>query len=162
MRVPTLAWWPGKIKAGSVSSEIMATIDLLPTIASLSGQPMPKGRIIDGHDVSKILLGKAKAKSPHETLFYEKDGIRQGKWKLVRYKVKADRFAELYDLEKDLGEQNDLSKQYPQKVKVLTEILDAHVEKIEEGIRTAGLVESPKPLLTDSKGIPTLTEYRNL
>jgi predicted RNase H-like nuclease len=67
----------------------------------------------------------------------------------------------LYDLEKDLGERKDLSKQYPQKVKVLTEILDAHVEKIEEGSRTAGLVENPKPLLADSKGIPTLTEYRN-
>ena len=161
MRVPTLAWWPGKIKAGSVSHEIMATIDLLPTIANLTGQKIPQDRIIDGYNVSNILLGKNKAKSPHETLFYEKDGIRQGKWKLVRYRVKADRFTELYDLEKDLGERKDLSKQYPQKVKVMTEMLDAHIEKIEAGIRTAGLVENPKPLLADSKGIPTLTEYRN-
>ena len=161
MRVPTLAWWPGKIKAGSVSHEIMATIDLLPTIANLTGQKIPQDRIIDGYNVSNILLGKNKAKSPHETLFYEKDGIRQGKWKLVRYRVKADRFTELYDLEKDLGERKNLSKQYPQKVKVMTEMLDAHVEKIEAGIRTAGLVENPKPLLADSKGIPTLTEYRN-
>ena len=161
MRVPTLAWWPGKIPAGSVSSEIMATIDLLPTVANLCGQQVPQDRIIDGHDVSKILLGRAKAKSPHETLYYEKDGVRQGKWKLVRYKVKADRFAELYDLEKDLGEQSDLSKQYPEKVKALSEALDAHVSKIESEIRPAGLVENPKPLLADSKGVPTLFEYRN-
>ena len=64
MRVPTLAWWPGKIPAGSVSSEIMATIDLLPTVANLCGQQVPQDRIIDGHGVSKILLGRAKAKSP--------------------------------------------------------------------------------------------------
>ncbi|MEE3060408.1 MAG: sulfatase-like hydrolase/transferase, partial [Verrucomicrobiota bacterium] len=160
MRVPTLAWWPGKIPAGSVSSEIMATIDLLPTVANLCGQQVPQDRIIDGHDVSKILLGRAKAKSPHETLYYEKDGVRQGKWKLVRYKVKADRFAELYDLEKDLGEQNDLSKQYPEKVKALSEALDAHVSKIESEIRPAGLVENPKPLLAESEGVPTLLEWR--
>ena len=160
MRVPTLAWWPEKIPAGSVSSEIMATIDLLPTVANLCGQQVPQDRIIDGHDVSKILLGRAKAKSPHETLYYEKDGVRQGKWKLVRYKVKADRFAELYDLEKDLGEQNDLSKQYPEKVKALSEALDAHVSKIESEIRPAGLVENPKPLLADSEGVPTLLEWR--
>ena len=161
MRVPTLAWWPEKIPAGTSTSEIMATIDILPTIAKLAGQPIPQDRVIDGHDISDILLGKNKAKSPHETLYYEKDGVRQGKWKLVRYKVKADRFAELYDLEKDVGEQNDLSKKYPEKVVKLTEILDAHVQKIESSIRPAGFVENPKPLLSNTKGIPTLVEYRN-
>jgi hypothetical protein len=78
----------------------------------------------------------------------------------VRYKVKADRFAELYDLEKDLGEKNDLSKQYPEKVKALSEALDAHVSKIESEIRPAGYTENPKPLLADSKGVPTLLEWR--
>ena len=160
MRVPTLAWWPGKIKASSMSHEIMASIDLLPTIANLTGQKVPQDRIIDGHDVSEILMGEAKAKSPHQTLYYEKDGVRQGKWKLVRCKVKADRFAELYDLEKDLGEQNDLSKQYPEKVKALSEALDAHVEKLESEIRPAGYAENPKPLLADSEGVPTLLEWR--
>ena len=140
--------------------EIIATIDLLPTIAKLAGQTIPQDRIIDGQDASDILLGKAKAKSPHEYLYYEKDGIRKGKWKLVRYRVKADRFVELYDLEKDLGEQNDLSKQYPKKVKALTEALDAHVARIEASIRPAGLVEKAKPLLAKSKGVPTLVEYR--
>jgi len=160
MRVATLAWWPGKIPAGSVSSEILATIDVLPTIAKLAGQPVPKDRIIDGHDVGDILLGKAKAKSPHDYHYFEKDGVRQGKWKLVRYRVKADRFVELYDLEKDLSERKDLSKQYPKKVKALTEALDAHVAKLESEIRPAGLVENPKPLLANSKGVPTLVEYR--
>ena len=160
MRVSTLVWWPGKIPSGTVSSEIMATIDVLPTVAKLTGQPVPKDRIIDGHDVSDILLGKDEAKSPHLFHYYEKDGVRQGKWKLVRYRVKADRFAELYDLEKDLGERNDLSKKYPEKVKSLAEALDAHVARIETDSRPAGFVENPKPLLADSKGVPTLAELR--
>ena len=75
--------------------------------------------------------------------------------------VKADRFAELYDLEKDLDERNNLSKRYREKVKPLTEVLDAHVKKIEAELRPAGFVENPKPLLADSKGLPTLVEYRN-
>ena len=161
MRVSTLAWWPGKIPAGSVSNEIMATIDILPTIAKLAGQPIPQDRVIDGHDIGDILWGKVGAKSPHNYHYYEKDGIRQGKWKLVRYQIKAERFAELFDLKKDLGEQNDLSKKYPEKVTKLTEILDSHVKKIESSIRPAGFVENPKPLLSNSKGIPTLVQYRN-
>ena len=160
MRVATLAWWPGKIPSGSVSSEIMATIDLLPTIASLTAQQVPQDRIIDGHDVSDILLGKDKAKSPHEYLYYEKDGIRKGKWKLIRYRVKADRFVELYDLEKDLGEQNDRASKHPEIVEALQAALDAHVARIEASIRPAGLVDKPKPLLANSKGVPTLVEYR--
>jgi len=129
MRVSTLAWWPGKIPAGSVSSEILATIDVLPTIAKLAGQPVPKDRIIDGQDVGPILLGKTKAKSPHQYLYYEKDGIRKGKWKLVRYRVKADRFVELYDLEKDLGERNDLAGKHPEIVRELQAALDAQYRK---------------------------------
>jgi arylsulfatase A len=158
MRVSTLAWWPGKIPAGSISLEIMATIDVLPTVANLAGQAIPEDRIIDGHDVSDILLGKPNAKSPHKYLYYEKDGIRQGKWKLVHYRIKANWFTELYDLEKDLGERNDLAEQYPDKVRELKATLDAHVEKIKQNIRPAGFVENLKPLLPDSKGIPTLIQ----
>jgi arylsulfatase A-like enzyme len=161
MRVSTLAWWPGNIPAGSVSSEIMATIDVLPTVANLCGQPIPKDRIIDGHDVSDILLGKPNVKSPHNYLYYEKDGVRQGKWKLVRYRIKANWFTELYDLEKDLGEKNDLAGKHPEKVRELKAVLDAHVEKIEAEVRPAGFVENPKPLLANSKSVPTLVEYRN-
>jgi hypothetical protein len=113
MRVSTLAWWPGKIPAGSVSSEIMATIDLLPTISKLAGQPVPTDRIIDGHDVSALLFGKPGAKSPHDGLYYEKDGIRQGKWKLVHYRIKANCFTELYDLNADLDEKKQPCRQIP-------------------------------------------------
>jgi len=159
MRVATLAWWPGRIPAGSVSSDIMTTTDLLPTVARLTGQPVPADRIIDGKDVSSILLGKPDAKSPHETLYYENGGIRQGKWKLVHYRVKADWFTELYDLEADLGEQNNIADRHPDRIRAMKAALDAHVDEIEKNVRPAAFVENPKPLLSDASGLPTLAEY---
>jgi len=164
MRMATLAWWPGHIPAGTVCNEIGATIDLLPTFAKLAGADVPTDRIIDGHDISDLLLGKSGAKSPHELLYYENDGIRQGRWKLVRhYKRVAGKgkltLLELYDLEKDLGEMTDISEAHQEKVKELRTLLDAHVARVKAGIRSAGYVENPKPILPDAKGLPTLAEY---
>jgi hypothetical protein len=137
----------------------MTTTDVLPTVAKLTGQPIPTDRIIDGKDVSDILLGKDGAKSPHETLYYENDGIRQGKWKLVHYRIKADWFTELYDLEADLGERTNIADQHPDRVKAMKAALDAHVAEIKQNSRSAGSVENPKPLLADASGLPTLAEY---
>ena len=159
MRVATLAWWPGTIPAGSLTSEIGATIDLLPTLASLAGEPIPADRVIDGHDISDLLLGRPGAKSPHEMLFYENGGVRRGNWKLVHYKVKADRHDELYDLGKDLGETKNVAGEHPQLVAELKAALDAHVAEIETVARPAAFVENPRPLLEDAKGLPTLAEY---
>jgi arylsulfatase A-like enzyme len=79
MRVPTLAWWPGKIPRGSVSSEIMATIDLLPTIASLAGQPIRRTGSSTGMTSVKSYLGRQK-RNPHMKHFStKKDGSPAGK-----------------------------------------------------------------------------------
>ncbi len=159
MRVATLAWWPGTIPAGSVMSEITTTTDILPTFAHLAGQEIPNDRIIDGKDISDLLLDREGAASPHETLYYEDGGVRQGRWKLVRYRVKADWFSELYDLEVDLGETRDLAAQYPDKVKALQALLDEHRTQLRQNTRPAAFVDNPKPILTDTTGIPTLADY---
>ena len=156
MRVPTVAWWPGRIPAGSVTHDIAATIDILPTFAHLAGAEAPQDRVIDGKDISDLLFAKAGAKSPHEVHFYEIDGVRRGQWKLVR--LPKGKF-ELYDLDADVGEQNDLSKQFPDRVAELKSLLDAHAQHLQENRRPAAFVKNPKPLLTSTEGVPTLVEY---
>lgn len=55
MREPSLAWWPGKIPKGTVCDEVLSTMDLLPTFASLAGADVPNDRVIDGKDIWLIL-----------------------------------------------------------------------------------------------------------
>jgi len=157
MRVPTVAWWPGTIPAGMVSSEIGATIDLLPTIAKLAGAQVPQDRIIDGRDYSDVLLGKPGAKSPHDVHFYEYEGARRGKWKLV---ITKNGKSELYDLEADIGETQDMAGKHPQILKELEDAVAAHQKSVEANKRPAAFVENPVPIPT--AGLPSLVEYLGL
>ena len=88
MRVPCIMYWKGKVPAGSSCDEIAATIDLLPTIAGLSGAALPNDRTIDGKDIWPLIAGKKGAQTPHEIYFFYKgnklESARQGKWKLRR------------------------------------------------------------------------------
>jgi uncharacterized sulfatase len=83
-RVPMLAWWPGRIPAGSVCREPAMNIDFFPTCLALAGLTLPTDRIIDGKDISGLLEGKVK-QAPHEALFFfhhnEIEGVRAGEWK---------------------------------------------------------------------------------
>ena len=160
MRMATLARWPGTIPAGKVTAQIATTTDLLPTLAALTGAKLPTDRIIDGKDISAILLGKAGAKSPHDLLYYESDGLRQSQWKLVRVRDKGNSKLELYDLEQDIGEKTDLADKEPARVKAMLALLDAHTAEIKKNTRPAGLAPNPKPILPVASGIPTLLEYR--
>ena len=153
MRVPTVAWWPEKIPAGSITSEIGATIDILPTIAKLTGSEIPTDRVIDGKDISAVLLAKQGAKSPHSVHYYEVEGVRKGKWKLVKIKDKY----ELYNLDADLGEKNNLASSNKEKLEELKALLKAHAQKLETDQRPAAFVESPSALSTE--GVPTLQKF---
>ncbi|MFC1596324.1 sulfatase [Planctomycetota bacterium] len=156
MREPTLTWWPGTIPAGHVSDQIATTTDILPSLAKLVGAKVPGDRKIDGKDALDVLLGGAGAMSPHDILFYEVDGIRRGKWKLVRTRKGK---AELYNLDTDLGETNDLAAQHPDVAKELSELLAAHAERIATGQRPPGMVEAAKPIISEPGDLPRLREY---
>ena len=123
-RVPCVMRGPG-IPAGTICSELMGTIDLLPTFASITGKALPKGRKIDGVDASGLLTGKSKStrnEFVHYTSRGDVEGIRQGKWKLLtkkpRRKGQAGQLL-LFDLEKDLGESQNLAEKFPEMVKKL-------------------------------------------
>ena len=124
IRVPMIAKWTGKIKAGSTSNHISAFWDIFPTVAEMIGQKAPEN--LDGISFLPTLLGKNN-QIEHDYLyweFHERGGrlaIRAGDWKLVQYNVNESPQGafELYNLEEDLGEENDLAKQNPEKVTVL-------------------------------------------
>ncbi|HBL75893.1 MAG: arylsulfatase [Bacteroidetes bacterium GWF2_42_66] len=127
MRVPMIAWYPGKIAAGTESKHISAFWDVMPTIAELAGLKAPEN--IDGISFLPALLGKEGQKE-HEYMyweFHEKGGrlaVRKGDWKAVRYNVlKGEEPTQLYNLAEDIGEKNNLAAQHPEIVNDLEEIM---------------------------------------
>jgi len=85
LRVPFIAWWPGKMPAGVVNSGLAGSIDVFPTIVRLAGGELPQGRIIDGRDIWPMLTHQG-AKSPHEALVgmagVNVMTVISGRWKL--------------------------------------------------------------------------------
>jgi len=132
MRVPGIMSWPGTIPEGNVSNEVVTTMDLLPTIAAMSGAEVPDDRILDGHNILDIMKGKPTAKSPYEAFYYyhgtQLQAVRSGPWKLrvqstMRYEDIYRRFESpdaivpeaLYHLPTDPGEQRNLLPRNPKK-----------------------------------------------
>jgi arylsulfatase A-like enzyme len=135
MRVPCVVWGPGRIQAGTQSDEMISTIDLLPTLATLGGIETKTDEPIDGLDQSALLLGKGPSVR-NEFLYYTKQvqALRQGKYKLR----KANKGLELYDMEKDIGEEKNLAKQEPQLVKKLLARMKALDAEVTSGMRPIG------------------------
>ncbi|MBU3011315.1 sulfatase [Polaribacter vadi] len=144
-RVPAIIRAPGKVPAGITSENIVATIDLLPTIAKIARAEVPKDRVIDGLDISNIIHGKSTALD--RPFFYYQHhilrAVRKGKWKLhlahepdptsIVYKkwpvhsAPKDRVLffkpMLYNLEKDIAETTDVANENPEVVSELMELL---------------------------------------
>ena len=107
VRVPTIAWWPGKIPAGTQTDAVTGMMDVLPTFVKLAGGRLPADRKLDGADVWPLLSGEPGAKSPHDVFYYYRglklEAVRSGPWKLHLAK------GELYHLENDVGESTNLA-----------------------------------------------------
>jgi arylsulfatase A-like enzyme len=162
MRVPCLARWPGKIAPGTACRELCTTMDLLPTFARLAHADLPKGRILDGHDVWPLLAGQAGARSPYNAFYYyqmeQLQAVRSGKWKLylpLEQKLglggrgKPGAIA-LYDLEADVGETSDLASREPQVVARLLALAEearhdlGDLDRPGKTQRPAGWVDRPR------------------
>lgn len=124
MRVPMIAQWKGKIKAGSVTDKVASTIDLLPTIAYLTNAEVSE-KPMDGKNIWKLLSGK-KSKSPHkkEGFYYYKEStleaVRKGDWKL---RITKEGTA-LYNLKNDISESTNVASSNPKIVKKLQKMMD--------------------------------------
>ncbi len=144
IREPMFAWWPGKIKAGTISDFPVTNLDFFPTFMEVAGIEKPADKILDGQSILPILTGKGNC--PERPLFwhfpiyleaYLEEGdqtqdplfrtrpgsaIRFGDWKLIQYFENND--IELYNLKDDISEKNNMVKSNPEKVNKLVELLN--------------------------------------
>jgi arylsulfatase A-like enzyme len=123
IRVPFIARWPGKIKAGT-SEAVICFWDFLPTAAEIAGASDKLPKNIDGQSIVPALLGKEI--KPPEYLYFEfhekgfDQAIRFGDWKAIR--VGFNQPIELYDLKTDLGETKNVGADHPDVIKRAEEI----------------------------------------
>ena len=146
LRVPFIIRAPGKVPQGTSSDLVTATIDILPTIASLTGAQAPQDRVIDGIDISKVFSGEQQQLDRAYFYYQHKSlrAVRHGEWKLHLAHTEADRQNEgdkwrnhipkadrpyieeltLYNLNEDIGETTNIAEKNPEKVQELLLHLD--------------------------------------
>jgi arylsulfatase A-like enzyme len=143
IRVPTLAWWPGKIEAGKVVKEPAIMCDWLPTFAKITNAKIPQNRVIDGKDISSLIFGKGQRESKKFYFYHyeELQAIRVGDWKYIKpWKgdKKFDAHGELlFNINEDPYEQNNLIKKNPEKAANLKAEMDKFLDEL-------GKVPEPK------------------
>lgn len=134
IREPFLAWWPGKITAGTSSSQPATTYDFLATFCDMAGVKTPENT--DGQSLLPILTGeKFEQERPLYWEFYEGEGApkqatRDGNWKLIRnhFTKLGKQTLELFDLESDLKETTNVANEHPAIVQEMIHLLDQEHE----------------------------------
>jgi arylsulfatase A-like enzyme len=158
MRVPCIMRWPRRIEEGRVTSVLATAMDLTPTVASIAGAALPPDRVLDGRDITPVLVDHDAA-SPHEAFFFYRandlEAVRAGSWKLqlARHGAAVN---ELYNLHDDIGETSNRFADEPAVVARLTahadrmraELGDARLGVVGTGARPRGEVENPRTLTT--------------
>ena len=145
-RVPFIARWPGHIKAGSTSKEVICHTDLIATCAGILNQTLPANAGEDSYNILPALLNENFDGSIREATIHHsmsgKFAIRKGKWKLIT-SLGSGGFTspqniepttegpkgQLYNLETDIGETKNLYLENPEIVEQLTDLLDSYIKK---------------------------------
>ena len=145
VREPTVIRWPGNIPTGQSNDELMSAMDLLPTFAKLAGAEVPTDRVIDGKDIWPVLTQGAS--TPHEAFFYHRTknlhAVRSGNWKLH---IEEGKPTELYNLESDIGETNNVLEKNPDVVNRLLPYIEAFEIDLAQNSRLAGWIDNAVPL----------------
>ena len=153
-RVPCIMRWPGHIPANRLCREIVTAMDLLPTLASLASAPQPVKKI-DGKNIWPLMAAERGAKSPHEAFYYyngwQLEAVRSGPWKLIlptTYYAVAEPGKDgmpgkqvwtnvplaLYDLQNDVGEQNDVALEHTEVIEKLLALVAKVREDLGDGV----------------------------
>jgi arylsulfatase A len=157
MRVPTIAWWPGKIPAGTVCDAVTGMFDILPTFTALAGGQVPADRKIDGANIWPQLSSDKQVPAAHETFYYYRgfrlEAVRYGDWKLqLPSEKKPSEKPALYNLRTDIGEATDVAAANPSVVAQLQALAvamkdDLGLDGPASGSRELGKVENAQPII---------------
>ena len=172
-REPTVMKWPGKIPKGEICNKLAGTIDILPTIANITGAELPD-HIIDGVNILPLMFGDTQANPrDHFYYYYRKnslEAVRKGKWKLAlphtyrTYKNELpgnDGFAgstgtgttglALYNLRRDPGENYDVKDLYPEVVEdIMLLVKEAREDLGDELTKSVGENRRPSGIIEDT------------
>ncbi|WP_372639248.1 arylsulfatase [Fodinibius sp.] len=130
IRVPMIATWEGVIPAGSTTDHISAFWDVLPTLSEIAGVDPPEE--IDGISFLPTLMGEDSNQEKHDYLYWEfpsyggQQAVRMNRWKGIRKDIMADGNLEieLYNLEEDIREENNVADQHPEVVDSIRTIME--------------------------------------
>ncbi|MFS4466667.1 arylsulfatase [Maribacter sp. 2210JD10-5] len=163
-RVPFFISWPdGDIQQETTNNDLMAHVDLLPTLAHLADIPFSAKKTLDGTNMAATLKGKKDAdrmliidtqrnQLPEK---YRNPSVMDGEWRLVNNK-------ELYDLREDIGQQNDVAEQYPERVKKMQAFYESWWKSIQSDIKYAeiplGYAEA-NPVMVTIHDMHTTKDY---
>lgn len=129
IRIPYIISWPSKLDMGAVYDYPVSTLDFYPTFCAAANIEIDENTIIDGVNLLPFIINNKKKEAPHESLFWYHDNsgaIRSGNWKLIGYKNSM----KLYNLEKDLAEQNNLIEEFPHKAEIMKRKLERFCDKM--------------------------------
>jgi arylsulfatase A len=141
MRVPTIAWWPGRIGAGQVNQALACNLDFFPTLLALSGGEKLRDRVIDGVDMAPLLFGKGQPQ--RDTFFYYRGGelyaARKGVLKAHfqtrsgygRDPVEKHDPPLVFNLAHDPSEQFNVAQGYPEFVAEIRRVVEKHHGTVE-------------------------------
>lgn len=128
VRVPTIVRWPGQVPAGTTNDRLSGFEDWMPTLLDLIGEKQAVPKTIDGISFAPTLLGKTQ--EPRPFLYREfpsyggQQSVRVGDWKAIRQNMSRGNLdIELYNLAKDIGEKNNVAKEYPEVVERLAKLM---------------------------------------
>ena len=169
VRVPCIMRWPGGIPANTVTKLPAMTIDLLPTIAEITGAKLPE-RKIDGKSILPIVKNQPDAKNPHDAYYFyyhtnELHAVQSGRWKLyfphtyrtlngregrndgipINYASAEVKTLELYDLENDISETINVAEQHPEVVTHLSDLADQSRKELGDALTNQAGAHTREP-----------------
>lgn len=137
VRVPMIVKWPGVTKPNSTCSDYLIIEDIFTTFLEMGGIKKYEqiGGKIDGVSFVPLLKGAGKYPKdrpifwhyPHTYDRFPYSSVRKGDWKLIYFHI--DRKLELYNLREDIGEENNLAKENPEKLNELAKVLTDHLKE---------------------------------